>query len=121
MHLGILWTTIFYLVIYPRSYFNFLPSPYLVWLKEHKENAEKRQKEEQERKAELERLEREAEERAESKKKKEIAERRRIEREQRIESLKKTPIGIRALETITQEVDDSAPCVFIPFPVTVLL
>jgi translation initiation factor 3 subunit A len=86
--------------------------------KEHKENEERRQKEEQERKTELERLEREAEERAESKKKKEFAERKRIEREQRIESLKKTPIGIRALETVTQEVDNSAPCILLPvFPV----
>ena len=43
-------------------------------------------------------------ERAESKKQKELAERARIEVEQRIESLKKTPVGVRALETITQEV-----------------
>lgn len=56
---------------------------------------------EQERKAEMERLQREAEERAHSKKMRELAELKRIEREQRIESLKKTAVGIRALETIT--------------------
>ena len=71
---------------------------------EHKENEERRLKEEQERKAEQERLDREAEERAVSRKQKELAEWKRIEREQRIESLKMTPIGVRALETITQEV-----------------
>ena len=58
----------------------------------------------QERKTEMERLSREAEERAESKRKNELAERKRIEREQRIESLKKTAVGVRALETITPAV-----------------
>ena len=58
----------------------------------------------QERQAEMERLEKEAGERAILKRKKELDDRKRIEREQRIESLKKTPVGIRALETITAEV-----------------
>ena len=76
-----------------------------VVVQEQKENQEKQQREEQEKKAEMERLKREAEERAESKRKKEIAELKRIEREQRIESLKKTAVGIRALETITASVE----------------
>lgn len=76
----------------------------VLFIQEYKENQEKRERAMQERKAEVERLQREAEERAVLKKKKELADRKRIEREQRIESLKKTAVGIRALETITAEV-----------------
>lgn len=58
----------------------------------------------------MERLKREAEERAVLKRKKELADWKRIEREQRIESLKKTPVGTRALETITAEVMTAFLC-----------
>ena len=58
----------------------------------------------QERKAEEERLHKEAEERQKQKSMKEIADLKRMQREERIESLKKTPVGIRALESITMEV-----------------
>ena len=65
---------------------------------------EKRQKAMQERKAEMERLQREASEREVAKKRKELADLRRMQRDERIESLKKTAVGIRALETISAEV-----------------
>ena len=76
----------------------------LLFLQENKEVQEKRQKAMQERKAEMERLQREALEREVAKKRKELADLRRMQRDERIESLKKTAVGIRALETISAEV-----------------
>ena len=58
----------------------------------------------QERKAEEERLRREAKEREEEKRRREIAELKRKQRDDRIESLKKTAVGVRALDRITVEV-----------------
>ena len=74
------------------------------FLQENKEVQEKRQKAMQERKAEMDRLQREASEREVAKKRKELADLRRMQRDERIESLKKTAVGIRALETISAEV-----------------
>ena len=71
---------------------------------ENKEIKERQEKEMQERKAEEERLRREAKEREEEKRRREIAELKRKQRDDRIESLKKTAVGVRALDRITVEV-----------------